>query len=827
MLQEATDGGTVLMQATYAYDAFGNRLEKDVWTQSSGLTTTTRFGYDGWKVRQDASGTPASYVGAENWDVWADLSGSNSLTTRYVHGDGVDELYATVSSGGAVSGYLSDHLGSVRVVTNAAGSALDTVSYDAWGNVASESNPPARGRPGYAGYEYDAELGVYNDRERPYAPSIARFTGQDRLGVRPAEDNLYDYVRNGPTNATDPSGQLLLAQDRKTALQLQEWLLGGKNGYLASGWKAGYGAKAVGPGIQTEIKTLFGRYVLVPKDYAETRAISVMLAGDPEKGDDSEPLFPGMRSYRVSSPWTRNLLEALVSPLVVREARWVADKDGPFEGTSTDGKWLRWDLGLSKVEDHDRVIRMLLDYQLSRNGELLEGAKRLSALKKSDRLLKEVLDKQELDRFLKPPPTGAPPSPIRALAPLEGTGLREFDENSLEARYNPYFRPPPSVKRLGEDLGRARNVLEVEAAVKKHVGELAQWVNEPPGPMKAAGGAFEVMGGVLVLAGGGPVGWVVGAILILHGLDTAIAGMRDVNDMFSDPKGVLDGKYEAHRTLTAQGATKVILYVLKDVPKERAEAAGDAIDAAVPLLGDGVVLALGKTAPSLVFRVSSAEAATAREAMQAAGRGGSLAHAEGQAAGSLAGRPGQRAVVVIVVDAEGAGAGAGAAKWAKGGAVEPFNVARGASKYRGLKLTDANLPGGKPFASLNEGKLAGGNRWPNNAPAKGAPGMAKAPGYQLPADVADFANRYQEPLNAAIGNRMRQVGVPDEMVGIKYYGVDEGAFVRYDPPQLGGNIRVGTNGKPGINVDPAVFDANAPQNGTTAVLEVCQPTGSH
>jgi hypothetical protein len=91
--------------------------------------------------------------------------------------------------------------------------------------------------------------------------------------------------------------------------------------------------------------------------------------------------------------------------------------------------------------------------------------------------------------------------------------------------------------------------------------------------------------------------------------------------------------------------------------------------------------------------------------------------------------------------------------------------------------------------------------------------MAKAPGYRLPPEVADFADRYQEPLNAAISNRMRQVGVPDEMVGIKYHGVDEGAFVRYHPPQLGGNIRLGTTGKPGINVDPAVFDANAPHMG--------------
>jgi hypothetical protein len=88
-----------------------------------------------------------------------------------------------------------------------------------------------------------------------------------------------------------------------------------------------------------------------------------------------------------------------------------------------------------------------------------------------------------------------------------------------------------------------------------------------------------------------------------------------------------------------------------------------------------------------------------------------------------------------------------------------------------------------------------------------------APGYQLPAEVADFADRYQEPLSRAIGNRMRQVGVPEEMIGVEWWGVERGPFVRYQPPRLGGNIRVGTSGKPGINVDPAVFDANAPKVG--------------
>ena len=91
--------------------------------------------------------------------------------------------------------------------------------------------------------------------------------------------------------------------------------------------------------------------------------------------------------------------------------------------------------------------------------------------------------------------------------------------------------------------------------------------------------------------------------------------------------------------------------------------------------------------------------------------------------------------------------------------------------------------------------------------------MATASCYQLPTDIADFASRYEEPLSWAIGNRMCQVGVPEEMIGIEWWGVDKGPFVRYQPPQLGGNIRVGITGKPGINVDPAVFDANAPKVG--------------
>ena len=53
----------------------------------SGVTTVTKFALDGWNP---AKGAP---VGNENWDILADLDASGSLTTRYLRGDIVDQVF--------------------------------------------------------------------------------------------------------------------------------------------------------------------------------------------------------------------------------------------------------------------------------------------------------------------------------------------------------------------------------------------------------------------------------------------------------------------------------------------------------------------------------------------------------------------------------------------------------------------------------------------------------------------------------------------------------------------------------------------------------------
>jgi uncharacterized protein RhaS with RHS repeats len=44
-----------------------------------------------------------------------------------------------------------------------------------------------------------------------YSPSLGRWMQMDPLGYAAGDSNLYRFVHNGPTNATDPSGKVLLA----------------------------------------------------------------------------------------------------------------------------------------------------------------------------------------------------------------------------------------------------------------------------------------------------------------------------------------------------------------------------------------------------------------------------------------------------------------------------------------------------------------------------------------------------------------------------------------------------------------------------------------
>jgi RHS repeat-associated protein len=179
-------GGTLLAQGTYLYDALQNRIEKDVYTQTSGTMTASRFGYDGANI-------------------WADLNGSNQLQSRRVFLDGVNEPAARIANG-TVTYYLADREGSIRNLTDANGHLTDTITYDAYGKVTNETNTTNGDDYKYTGSRRDGETGLQKDGLRYYNTATGTWTTQDSIGFDSGSANLYRYVDNSPTNATDPTG---------------------------------------------------------------------------------------------------------------------------------------------------------------------------------------------------------------------------------------------------------------------------------------------------------------------------------------------------------------------------------------------------------------------------------------------------------------------------------------------------------------------------------------------------------------------------------------------------------------------------------------------
>src|SRR5262249_9199318 len=58
----------------------------------------------------------------------------------------------------------------------------------------------------YDAGRYDAGTGLALFGLRYYDAATGRWTSQDPLGFAAGDGNLYRYVGNGPTNATDPTG---------------------------------------------------------------------------------------------------------------------------------------------------------------------------------------------------------------------------------------------------------------------------------------------------------------------------------------------------------------------------------------------------------------------------------------------------------------------------------------------------------------------------------------------------------------------------------------------------------------------------------------------
>jgi len=173
-------GGTLI--ATYAYNAFGQRIRKSVHT-GDGPPAVTRYLYDGIKLA-------------------AEIDASGALVSQYVYLDGhrpiallaADEAYAI----------HTDHLGTPRLMTDEDGTAVWAADYAPFGEatVTLDTVPLALRLPGqYA----DAETGLHYNHFRDYDPTLGRYLSADPAG-RVDGPNRYLYALARPLERTDVLG---------------------------------------------------------------------------------------------------------------------------------------------------------------------------------------------------------------------------------------------------------------------------------------------------------------------------------------------------------------------------------------------------------------------------------------------------------------------------------------------------------------------------------------------------------------------------------------------------------------------------------------------
>jgi RHS repeat-associated protein len=195
----------------YTWD-YRNRLTKVVSQTSSGTVTRTvgyEYDVDDQRVKKTVDGVVENYF-IDRDQIAFVTDGSGDRTFHYLYGLNVDAVMAQDSPAGMV--WALARLGSIDLLTDKDGVVVDKRTFDSFGRVLSETNPSVSFRYGYTGRERDLESGLSYYRARYYDPQVGRFISVDPMGFEAGDTNLYRYVGNSSTMATDPTGMWSLQE---------------------------------------------------------------------------------------------------------------------------------------------------------------------------------------------------------------------------------------------------------------------------------------------------------------------------------------------------------------------------------------------------------------------------------------------------------------------------------------------------------------------------------------------------------------------------------------------------------------------------------------
>jgi RHS repeat-associated protein len=187
---------------TYAWDA-ANRLVQITQVKDAGPQLVSQFEYDGLGRRTRIVEFAGGVVQSDQRFIWAALElceerdGTGASVTKRFFAEG-----ATVS--GSNYYFTTDHLGSVREMSDSVGAVRARYEYDPYG-VRTKTAGDLEADMGFTGHYCHPASGLFLTLFRAYDPVAGRWLSRDPIAERGGL-NLYAYAYNTPASLTDVLG---------------------------------------------------------------------------------------------------------------------------------------------------------------------------------------------------------------------------------------------------------------------------------------------------------------------------------------------------------------------------------------------------------------------------------------------------------------------------------------------------------------------------------------------------------------------------------------------------------------------------------------------
>ena len=210
---------------TFTYDANGNltadgtrTFEWDARNQLVAVTVGTHrseFVYDGLQRRVRQIEKDNGVTTADTRVLWCETAICEERAA-----DGVTVTRRAFGLGEQVNGearfFTTDHLGSVREVTDTAGTLLARYAFDPWGRRTVTAGTDVT-TVGFTGHRTHTTSGLALTLYRGYDAELARWMTRDPAGLVDGI-NLYSYVSNAPTRWLDLLGLAALTNNSSKPL---------------------------------------------------------------------------------------------------------------------------------------------------------------------------------------------------------------------------------------------------------------------------------------------------------------------------------------------------------------------------------------------------------------------------------------------------------------------------------------------------------------------------------------------------------------------------------------------------------------------------------